>query len=368
MLPPSSSQVIHFRLLVIGCFLSLHATLFISSNHVALKRRRRTTTSNGTTSWISSYNASSSPCNRRTANAVQWNYTGPEWTPPSNGDLTGQHLPNDDFEHDDCEEEYGPQGDAAVKQNGTEIVGRDPLSLRTIYCSIQMALPLILPDRDNPNFYRDLISTTMYAIVNESFTLHGRALQQELIFLRFTPHRSMMRLLQHQLQVDWWLVQTAFETISETSTSVQKTLMLTIDNVVTSGDFFLLVHSEAPEIYAIDVNSGSLSTDVVSTAFFDQIDTEATSRKWVGVGLFCGTWSILVILMTTATSRRKRLEEQELWGAFRLGTDKEVGDMLNMGSNVVGQNSMMKGIDDPLHPNHTVTVTPTITATNTNMS
>ena len=52
--------------------------------------------------------------------------------------------------------------------------------------------------------------------------------------------------------------------------------------------------------------------------------------------------------MTTATIRRKRLEEQELWGAFRLGTDQEVGDMLTMGCDVVGQNSMMrKGLTIP---------------------
>uniref|UniRef100_A0A7S1DAT9 Uncharacterized protein n=1 Tax=Cyclophora tenuis TaxID=216820 RepID=A0A7S1DAT9_CYCTE len=59
-------------------------------------------------------------------------------------------------------------------------------------------------------------------------------------------------------------------------------------------------------------------------------------RRWVGLGIFCGTLLLTLALTRTARKRRKKWEEQENWG-IRLATEHDINELLTYGWQHDGQ-------------------------------
>jgi hypothetical protein len=79
-----------------------------------------------------------------------------------------------------------------------------------------------------------------------------------------------------------------------------------------------------------------------------------SASRWVGLGLFVCTLSMMTLLMRTATKRRKRIEEQENWGVG-LATEADINQLLAYGWDYDGEQfyafDKTKGIyhnDDPV--------------------
>jgi hypothetical protein len=68
---------------------------------------------------------------------------------------------------------------------------------------------------------------------------------------------------------------------------------------------------------------------------FIDVDDWGPSR-WVGLGLFVCTLSMMTLLMRTATQRRKRIDEQENWGVG-LATEADINQLLAYGWDYDGE-------------------------------
>ena len=223
------------------------------------------------------------------------------------------------------------------KKNETGVV--EETEMYILYCNVSIAVPTPLQRRLSTN-YLDVLTRTTNTILNETLP------QVFPEIVKPNKFRSTIAFIDTNTTVQWWASQIAYGAWATESfaTLLRANMWEKIDDAIESGRFLQVAKEIAPETVAVSKAGNERATLIgapTTAPATGPVTTPATlpvpfranqwgSQRWFGLGIFTGTFLFLVILMSTATGRRKRQEEQEHWG-IRLGTDHDVREMLNVG-------------------------------------
>jgi hypothetical protein len=176
----------------------------------------------------------------------------------------------------------------------------------------------------------------MHALIEESTPYH---VKDNRLLLPGPPIRKRMQLnenvsqsqiaiVETSIKGTWWTCSMAYDawTIEPDATIIEQELTKCLNDSLTSGLFLTRVQEQAPEIMVVTSARWASENPLNSVPAF-QLDWEL--QQWIGLGILSVTITFVAMLSSTAVYRRRRQEEKH-WGV-RLGTDRGVEEMLNIG-------------------------------------
>ena len=215
----------------------------------------------------------------------------------------------------------------------------DETEMYSFFCNVSIAVPAPLRRRLATN-YLDVLIRTTNIILNETLPDVFPKI------VKPNKSRSTITFVETNTTEEWWVSQIAYSAwaTEDFANLLRANIREKIYHAIESGRFLEIAKEIAPETVAVSKagEEGTILNDVPTTAPVGAPISAPTElsvpfvsdpldhQRWIGLGIFTGTFLFLVILMSTATGRRKKQEEQEHWG-IQLGTDHDVCQMLNVG-------------------------------------
>jgi len=119
-----------------------------------------------------------------------------------------------------------------------------------------------------------------------------------------------------------------------------------LQKAIDSGEFLRGIHGDARdsilELTVLEESAPPMPTDQAGIfegdedpTFPNPLDPQGWDyRRWLGLGLFCGTFVMTLLLTQVASYRKRRRMAKEAWG--NLGTESGVDELLKTGWNIKG--------------------------------
>ena len=144
----------------------------------------------------------------------------------------------------------------------------------------------------------------------------------------------------------WWMYTIAYYSIAPDEVHVNDTIQATMVEAIESGLVYTRLQDTFSRLVAVSLPGQEMEPPTPADSsdpggdVYGNVDGvnvyEWDPSRWVGVGLFVGTLCCSVILVITATKRRKQLQEQEDWGVG-LATEAGINQLLTFGWEFDGQ-------------------------------